>query len=252
MSKLVGVDIVATCEWCAEPIPPWVRLPARTCSKSCRQKLQRFGVGAALARAAKPMRFGYADPPYPGLARRYYKMPEVDHALLAVELVRDYPDGFALSTSSDALVTVRGFVESALPKSRRHLVRTAAWVRGSRGCVTMYPRDAWEPLIVYGGRGRKTGAGVAWDNVLVSPFGARPRSLKSALIGMKTPAFCEWMFRMLGALRGDELVDLFPGSGVVGRAWRLYNRESDTRRTPTSLAGAERHLRETLKQGRHR
>lgn len=26
------------------------------------------------------MRVAYADPPYPGQARRHYKMPEVDHA----------------------------------------------------------------------------------------------------------------------------------------------------------------------------
>ncbi len=30
------------------------------------------------------------------------------------------------------------------------------------------------------------------------------------------------MFDCLGAAAGDELVDLFPGSGAVGRAWQRY------------------------------
>lgn len=39
---------------------------------------------------------------------------------------------------------------------------------------------------------------------------------------MKPPEFSVWMFRLLGARRGDELVDLFPGSGAVTRAWERY------------------------------
>jgi hypothetical protein len=30
------------------------------------------------------------------------------------------------------------------------------------------------------------------------------------------------MFELLGALPGDELDDLFPGSGGIGRAWDAY------------------------------
>jgi hypothetical protein len=41
--------------------------------------------------------------------------------------------------------------------------------------------------------------------------------------GAKPAAFCWWLFDLLGALPGDDLVDLFPGSGGVARAWGLYN-----------------------------
>jgi hypothetical protein len=41
--------------------------------------------------------------------------------------------------------------------------------------------------------------------------------------GAKPAAFCWWLFDLLGALPGDDLVDLFPGSGGVARAWGLHN-----------------------------
>ena len=34
-------------------------------------------------------------------------------------------------------------------------------------------------------------------------------------MGAKPAAFCWWVFDLLGALPGDELVDLFPGSGGI-------------------------------------
>jgi hypothetical protein len=40
------------------------------------------------------------------------------------------------------------------------------------------------------------------------------------LVGRKPGVFCTWVFELLGMLPGDELDDLFPGSGMVGRAWR--------------------------------
>lgn len=36
------------------------------------------------------------------------------------------------------------------------------------------------------------------------------------------PAFAEWLFLLLGARRGDELDDLYPGSGIVARSWAWY------------------------------
>ena len=41
------------------------------------------------------------------------------------------------------------------------------------------------------------------------------------VIGAKPAAFCYWMFDLLGALPGDEVVDLFAGSGGVARAWSV-------------------------------
>ncbi len=63
----------------------------------------------AAARDATPKRVGYADPPYPGKAWMYRDQAsyrgEVDHEALVASLVDEY-DGWALSTSSDALRAV--------------------------------------------------------------------------------------------------------------------------------------------------
>lgn len=44
-------------------------------------------------------------------------------------------------------------------------------------------------------------------------------------MGRKSLRFCAWLFRVLGMRAGDELHDLFPGTGVVGRAWALASKE---------------------------
>lgn len=55
----------------------------------------------------------------------------------------------------------------------------------------------------------------------------RPRTTdRKRVIGSKPAAFARWVFELLGAQPGDELDDLFPGSGGIGRAWRNYS-ESD-------------------------
>ena len=64
---------------------------------------------------------------------------------------------------------------------------------------------------------------------------ARP-TLPTSVVGMKPPAFCEWVFRLLGALPGDSLDDLYPGSGIVSRSWRLYR--SGSAGVDPSLAAA--------------
>lgn len=224
-----------TCAWCGEPLPPWMRSDAETCSKSCRQARNRFRVAPAGSAASKPMRFAYADPPYPGLARKYYGCAEVDHKKLVRNLVRKSPDGWALSTSAQALPFVLSIVHAHV---NARDVRVGAWMRGSRPGVTMRSRNAWEPLIVVGGRPRRLGVDEVLDDVLVCGVSQRPRSHPGALVGMKPPAFCEWMFRMLGAQRGDELVDLFPGSGAVSRAWRLFQQPTTKSGKPSRLAGA--------------
>lgn len=41
-------------------------------------------------------------------------------------------------------------------------------------------------------------------------------------MGAKPARFAFWLFDLLGALPGDELDDLYPGSGGIRRAWQLY------------------------------
>lgn len=254
---------IRRCAWCGEPIPPGKRKDAETCSTACRQKRWRFRVAPAPAGAnGTPLRLGYADPPYPGLAQRYYQCAEVDHAELIARLMRDYPHGWALSTSRDAL---RGaFPDSGAPDGVLALcppdVRVCVWVKPHRSVRSRWPHNDWEPLIVYGGRPRLEGVAPDLCDVLV--WGGRQHSHPKALVGMKPAAFCEWMFRQLGAQAGDTLDDLFPGSGAVGRAWALYTSgpgspdasdgaasdasHLEARRVPSRLQEAQASLRERL------
>ena len=57
-------------------------------------------------------------------------------------------------------------------------------------------------------------------------------AIPGALIGMKPPEFAVWMFAQLGALPGDELADIFPGSGAISRAWELYTSHGPRGRVP--------------------
>jgi hypothetical protein len=214
------------CTWCRGPIPPGRRKDAKTCSKACRQAAHRFRVAPAATTDEARLRLAYADPPYPGLARRYYGCEEVDHRELVERLERDFPDGWALSTSADALLDVGAIIRAALgPDRARADVRVAAWVRGSRAGKCIGSRNAWEPLFICRGRRRLLQPDEALDDVLV--WGGRQHSHPDALVGMKSAAFCEWMFRQLGAEPGDTLVDLFRGSGAVARAWDLYRGAGD-------------------------
>lgn len=243
----------AECGWCGDPIPPWMRRDARTCSQHCRQSLQRFRVAPVGSVAAAPMWFGYADPPYPGLARRYYKTAEVDHHELVKRLVADYPDGWALSTSSKAMLDVGEIIVRKLRRVRIRPVRplrTLVWIKGPHPGDAWHSRDAYEVVFVYGGRPHRLSKREQLDNVLLMSTNARQPTHPGALVGMKPAGFCEWLFRQLGAMRGDTLDDLFPGSGAVTRAWKMYTREPsrvDERRfAPSRLAGAARQLRKEL------
>lgn len=173
------------------------------------------------ARAADPMRFAYADPPYPGMARRCYRDHpdfggEVDHAALLSQLQTF--DGWALSTSARALPAV-----CALAVAQGLEVRVAAWLRGARRTASAWPLSSWEPVVFAGGR-RLVSTDVALDTL---QHVSRPRLTDAKrVIGAKPAAFAYWLFDLLGALPGDELVDVFPGSGGIARAWSAYNRRA--------------------------
>lgn len=161
------------------------------------------------------MKFAYADPPYPGQARKYRNHPdyggEVDHAALILELCRDYPDGWALSSSGSAL---RSVLELCPPD-----VRVAVWhVTNSAppGCRAGPWWWCWEPVIVRGGRPM----GNSIKNVMTC--GAPTGFAMQTIEGQKPVKFVRWMFGLLGAQPGDDLDDLFPGSGVVGREWKTF------------------------------
>lgn len=200
---------------CTHRIPRHWR--KRYCSPACRDHDHRPG----------PRRFAYADPPYPGQSYLYKDHPdfagEVDHRELVDRLLAEFPDGWALSTSSRALQEVWGLCPDA---------RLGIWVKEF---VPMKPtlavQHGWEAVLWQGGRPRDPiSEGIISDYVRANPVAYRQE--KGGVIGMKPPAFCRWLFLLLGAQAGDELVDLYPGSGGVQREWDRFRAEP-----PLAFAG---------------
>lgn len=163
------------------------------------------------------MRLAYADPPYPGQAKRHYAdhpdyAGEVDHRELVEWLVADF-DGWALSTSNRAL---RGVLALCPPH-----VRTLAWCKPISPPMSGHGVFGWEPVVVSWAR---PPASDLRDTITVSPeqYTFRPKP-EGYVTGAKPGAFCRWVFQWLGAQPGDSLDDLFPGSRAVGDAWRAFN-----------------------------
>lgn len=219
------------CAWCSGEVRS-TRVDARYCSRVCRQAAHRASIERASSSDGRSLRLAYADPPYPGLARRYYEAHpdyagEVDHRSLLEKLSRF--DGWALSTSARALPDVLALAgELGLEE-----LRVASWIRGPRPHRTAPLLAGWEPVCYRPARPPERQV----VDVLVGPV-PRPRpTLPGSVVGMKPPVFCSWVFGLLGARLGDELADLFPGSGIVGRSWELYQG-----RDPSRVAGAQLEL----------
>lgn len=170
-----------------------------------------------MAKSDRPRRMAYADPPYPGKAKLHYRHQpdyagEVDFGALIVRLVDEFPDGWALSCNSRDL---RDLLPQCPPKTR-----VAAWVKPwAVWKKNVYPAYSWEPVIFCGGRNRWADEHMVNDFLLASP------AIKVPVTGAKPQQFSYWLFLLLGLKRGDELVDLFPGSGAVGRAWLQWQSE---------------------------
>lgn len=200
------------CEWCqAKPVAD---PRAHYCGQTCRQAAWRLRRRrTTVAEQSRPMRMAYADPPYPGLSAKYYRHEptyagEVDHHALIASLRSSY-DGWALSTSSKALRDV-------LPLCPQN-AHVCPWVKPIGASPrTRGPHNLWEALIVVPGRLLRPGV----SDVLR----AQPARFGGTLMGRKPLAFCAWVFDLLGLLPGDTLDDLFPGTGIVGRAWAETSR----------------------------
>lgn len=174
------------------------------------------------------MRFAYADPPYIGQAKRHYShdplCAEVDHAELIERLFCEFPDGWALSASSSSLWEITNFIrkhqsiffEQPEPRIAVWCKSFCAFKRNVRPCY------AWEPVIFYGGRNpmngyshkppEKNGAQTTPKDFIVEPI-----TLQKGLVGAKPEKVCRWILQLLNVQPGDEVVDLYPGTGVMGR-----------------------------------
>lgn len=171
------------------------------------------------------MRFAYADPPYIGQAKRHYsadpKCAEVDHLELIDRLTREFPDGWALSASAPSL----GIILPMCPIG----YRVGVWVKTF--CAfkrNVRPAYGWEPVIFWGGRNPMNGYRATIperngkqttpkDFILAEDSIAEPITLRKGLVGAKPEKVCRWILDLLNVQPGDEVVDLFPGTGIMDR-----------------------------------
>ena len=162
------------------------------------------------------MRIGYADPPYPNCAALYKDHPdyagEVDHAALVQRLESEF-DGWVLHTSSTDGLRV---VMPLLPPGARVMAWVKTFAAFKKNVSVAY---AWEPVIVKAAR-----KPVVSKRTVMRDWVDCPITLKRGLVGAKPEKVCHWAFEMLGARPEDELVDLFPGTRAVEKAWESWRK----------------------------
>jgi hypothetical protein len=166
------------------------------------------------------VRLGYADPPYFGCGALYaaHHVDALDwdnpatHARLVERLQGEF-DGWVLHASatpqSQAL-----YAPLMLATGARH----CAWVKGFAAFKRNVPVGyAWEPVFIKAAR-----KPVVSKRLVMRDWIQESITLKRGLTGAKPEAVCHWAFEIAAARPEDDLVDLFPGSGAVGRAWQTW------------------------------
>ena len=154
------------------------------------------------------MKFAYADPPYYGMGKKLYGAhhPEAadwdepgKHLALVAQLSADFPDGWALSCNSRDL----RWLLPACPED----TRVSAWVKNWHRVRPTSVQFAWEPVIWRGGRP------LPKRNPFVRDWHLAGATMGRGLPGAKPESFNRWVVDLLGYQDGDELHDLFPGTG---------------------------------------
>jgi hypothetical protein len=176
------------------------------------------------------VRFAYADPPYFGLAKQFYgklhpEAAEYDkietHAALIERLCSEF-DGWAMSLHTPSLKNI-------LPLCPDD-VRVCAWVKPFASFKPgVNPAYCWEPVIVRGTRKRER------EVLTVRDYVSCNIAMQKGFQGAKPLPFCLWIFNLLGIEDGDEFVDLFPGSGAVGRAFNQWQGQQRLTLEPSDI-----------------
>lgn len=161
------------------------------------------------------MRVAYADPPYVGMSKKHYGdhpdyAGEVDHNELITRLECEY-DGWILHCHVPSLKLLLNLAP--------HDVRVCAWVKTFATFKKNVPvAYAWEPVLVKACR-----KPVVSDRITpLRDWLAEPVALTPGFAGAKPENVCRWLFEVVGLERDDELVDMFPGTGAVSRAWEAW------------------------------
>jgi hypothetical protein len=111
-------------------------------------------------------------------------------------------------------------------------VRVGAWVKPFHAYKKgVRPAYSWEPVIFRGGRNPPAAphAPPAKGGTATTPkdFHSSNITLKKGLTGAKPSSFCDWVMDLLNVQPGDQIVDLFPGTGVMGERSQIRLRPGD-------------------------
>lgn len=157
------------------------------------------------------MKFAYADPPYLGCAVKHYGDMHDEaavydtvegHAALIDRLCAEFTDGWAMSLTSSSL----GALLPLCPDDCRIMAWVKPFASFKPGIGVAY---AWEPVIVRGGRKRTR------EQPTVRDWVAENITLMRGVPGAKPVGFVHWILDVLNVQPGDQMVDLFHGSGAV-------------------------------------
>lgn len=166
------------------------------------------------------MRIAYADPPYLGCGKLYAahhdRALDWDDPSEHEELVK------TLEANFDGWVLHLSATPGSIALYSRLVEKTGArwmsWVKGfaafKKNVSVAY---AWEPVLVKAAR-----KPVVSKRLVMRDWIQESITLRKGLTGAKPEAVCHWAFEMVGARPDDELVDLFPGTGAVTRAWKTW------------------------------
>jgi hypothetical protein len=166
------------------------------------------------------MRVAYADPPYLGCCALYdHHHPDgrcwddLDtHRALIDRLGADYPDGWALSATSNSL-------RDLLPMCPAD-IRVAAWVKPFHAFKKgIRPAYGWEPVIFRGGRNLgHPPPDKGGDATTPRDWFKASITLQKGLTGAKPVPFCGWVLDLLNVAEDDTMTDLYPGTGSMAVA----------------------------------
>lgn len=172
------------------------------------------------------MKIGYADPPYPGCAHLYKDHSdyagEVDHEALIDHLQTQY-DGWVLHTNVPGIRLLERM--RWLPEAG---IRVCGWFKSfaafKRNVSVAY---AWEPVLIKAARKPVVSKRAVYRDFFevtgeMPDSIKEPITLKRGLTGAKPEKVCRWAFELVGARPEDDLIDLFPGTGAVTKAWEMW------------------------------
>lgn len=162
------------------------------------------------------MRVAIADPPYIGQAAKHYRdhpdyAGEVDHAELLWRLDREY-DSWALCMSAPSVQQILAFAPPLGPS-----LRLGVWTKTFAAFKkNVNPAYCFEPVLFRLHRPRTK------EQPTIRDWLACPITLKKGISGAKPKQFSFWLFDFLNLEPADDLDDLYPGSGAIGRAWEEW------------------------------